>query len=123
MQNVNPKKLRAELKDYLDLASGEPIRIQRRSGESYVLINEDNFSEMKNEIMSLQKRLLAMTEVVDKKAQEYQVGDRTRLKRLKKKEQMVKFYFTQSYSKELERIEDFILESTESIEQVEKFLD
>ncbi|MGB0453993.1 MAG: hypothetical protein ACPGJV_09790 [Bacteriovoracaceae bacterium] len=85
MQNVNPKKLRAELKDYLDLASGEPIRIQRRSGESYVLINEDDFSEMKNEIMSLQKRLLAMTEVVDKKVEEYQPGDRNRLKRLKKK--------------------------------------
>jgi ABC-type Na+ transport system ATPase subunit NatA len=50
-----------------------------------VLINEDDFSEMKNEIMSLQKRLLAMTEVVDKKVEEYQPGDRTRLKRLKKK--------------------------------------
>jgi len=35
---------------------------------------------------------------------------------------MAKFYFTQSYSKELERIEDFILESTESIVQVKKFL-
>lgn len=36
---------------------------------------------------------------------------------------MAKFYFTKNYSKELERIEDFILESTENIEQVEKFLD
>lgn len=36
---------------------------------------------------------------------------------------MTKFYFTKNYSKELERIEDFILESTESIELVEKFLD
>jgi len=35
---------------------------------------------------------------------------------------VVKFYFTKNYSKELERIEDFILESTESIEFVEKFL-
>jgi hypothetical protein len=36
---------------------------------------------------------------------------------------VAKFYFTKNYSKELERIEDFILESTENIEQVEKFLD
>ena len=30
MENTNPKKLRAELKDYLDMATNEPIRIQRR---------------------------------------------------------------------------------------------
>ena len=85
MQNVNPKKLRAELKDYLDLATKEPIRIQRRSGESFVLMNETVYSEMKNELISLQKRLLAMTEVVEGEVEEYRLGDRTRLKRFKEK--------------------------------------
>lgn len=85
MQNVNPKKLRAELKDYLDLASSEAIRIQRRSGESYILMNETNYAEMQNEIMSLQKRLLGMSEIVDGNTKEYKPKSGSRLKRFKKK--------------------------------------
>ena len=85
MQSTNPKKLRAELKDYLDLAGNEPIRIQRRSGESYVLIDERSYAEMQNEIMSLQRRLLGMSEVVEGKTKEYKTGNRSRLNRLKKK--------------------------------------
>ena len=55
MVSTNPKKLRAEMKDYLELAKNEPIRIQRRSGESYILINEDEYSKMQMEIMSFKK--------------------------------------------------------------------
>ena len=65
MENTNPKKFRAELKDYLDLAYKEPIRIQRRSGETFILMNEDEYSEMKNEILSLQRRLLSMTDILE----------------------------------------------------------
>ena len=64
MENTNPKKLRAELKDYLNLAADEPIRIQRRSGDTYILMNENLYSEMQREIMSLQRRLLSMSQVV-----------------------------------------------------------
>jgi len=85
MQNVNPKKLRAELRDYLDLASSEAIRIQRRSGESYVLMNEAKYSEMQNEIMSLQKRLLGMSEILDGNVEEHNPKNESRLKRFKKK--------------------------------------
>ncbi|MDO9183746.1 MAG: type II toxin-antitoxin system Phd/YefM family antitoxin [Bacteriovorax sp.] len=83
MESTSPKKLRAELKDYMDMATSEPIRIQRRSGENYVLMNEEKFAEMQNEITSLQRRLLAMSDIVDGKATEY-LGKDTRLKRLKK---------------------------------------
>lgn len=65
MESTNPKKLRAEMKDYLELAKNEPIRIQRRSGESYVLMNEEAYSKMQVEIMSLQRRLLAMSNILD----------------------------------------------------------
>ena len=65
MENTNPKKLRAEMKDYLELANSEPIRIQRRSGESYILINEEEYSKMQIEIMSLQRRLLSMSNILD----------------------------------------------------------
>lgn len=83
MESTSPKKLRAELKDYLDMAQSEPIRIQRRSGENYVLMNEDKFSEMQNEISSLQRRLLAMSDVVSGKTVELSSKD-ARLKRFKK---------------------------------------
>lgn len=83
MENTSPKKLRAELKDYLDLASSEPIRIQRRSGENYILMNENKYAELQNEISSLQRRLLGMSEIVDDKTKEYK-GKEDRLKRFKK---------------------------------------
>lgn len=83
MENTSPKKLRAELKDYLDMATNEPVRIQRRSGESYIIMNEDKFAEMQNEISSLQRRLLAMNDIADDKTSEYS-GKEARLKRFKK---------------------------------------
>lgn len=83
MESTSPKKLRAELKDYLDLAANEPIRIQRRSGENYILMNEDRYAELQNEISSLQRRLLAMNDIADGRTSEY-TGKEDRLKRFKK---------------------------------------
>lgn len=85
MQNTNPKALRAELKDYLDLAAKEPIRIQRRTGETLILLNESAYAALQNEIVSLQRRLLGMSEIVAGNTTEYKIGDRTRLNRLKKR--------------------------------------
>ncbi len=85
MDTTNPKKLRAELKDYLDLAVKEPIRIQRRTGESFVILNEATYSEMQNEIISLQRRLLGMSEAAEGKGFEYKPGDGSRSKRFRKK--------------------------------------
>lgn len=83
MNQTNPKKFRAELKDYLDMAAKEPVRIQRRSGENFILLNEAIYAEMQNEIMSLQRRLLGMSEAVSGKVTEYKPGDKSRLKRLR----------------------------------------
>jgi PHD/YefM family antitoxin component YafN of YafNO toxin-antitoxin module len=83
MESTSPKKLRAELKDYLDMAKTEPVRIQRRSGENYILMNEEVFQNIQNEISSLQRRLLGMSEIVDGKTTEY-TGKEARLKRFKK---------------------------------------
>jgi PHD/YefM family antitoxin component YafN of YafNO toxin-antitoxin module len=58
MESTTPKKLRSKLKEYLDLAKKEIIRIKRRSGQRYVLMNEDKFHELKTELHTLQKRLL-----------------------------------------------------------------
>ena len=85
MQNTNPRQLRAELKDYLDLAAKEPIRIQRRAGDSYILLKEDKYRELQNEIVSLQRRLLGMSQIVAGETEEYKIGDRSRLNRFKRK--------------------------------------
>jgi PHD/YefM family antitoxin component YafN of YafNO toxin-antitoxin module len=83
MESTSPKKFRAELKDYLDLAESEPIRIQRRSGENFILMNENKYAELQNEISSLQRRLLAMNDIANGKVSEY-TGKEDRLKRFKK---------------------------------------
>jgi len=85
MQSTNPKQLRAELRDYLELAAKEPVRIQRRTGQNFILMHEDRFNQMQSEIMSLQKRLLGMSEALSGNVTEYQVGNRKRLDRLKRK--------------------------------------
>ncbi len=82
MENTNPKKLRAEMKDYLELAKNEPIRIQRRSGETYILMNEEEYSKMQVEIMSLQRRLLSMSNILNGEVDELPSSDE-RLKRFK----------------------------------------
>ena len=81
MNQTNPKKLRAELKDYLDQAEKEPVRIQRRAGGSFVLMNETLFAEMQSEIFSLQRRLLGMSDALSGKTVEYKPGDKSRLAR------------------------------------------
>jgi PHD/YefM family antitoxin component YafN of YafNO toxin-antitoxin module len=83
MESTSPKKLRSELKDYLDVAANESIRTQRRSGENSVLMNENEYAELQNEISSLQRRSLAMNDVADGRASEYK-GKEDRLKRFKK---------------------------------------
>lgn len=85
MDTTNPKKLRAELKDYLDLAEKEPIRIQRRSGESFILIAENQYSDMQNEILALQRRLLGMSQAIEGQGKEYKPGSASRAKRFSKK--------------------------------------
>jgi len=65
------------------LAASEPIRIQRRSGENYILMNEDRYAELQNEISSLQRRKLAMNDIADGKVSEYN-GKEERLKRFRK---------------------------------------
>ncbi len=85
MRNTNPKQFRAELKDHLDLANSEPIRIQRRSGENFILLREEKYQALQEEIVSLQRRLLGMSHIVSGEVMEYKVGSRKRLDRLKKK--------------------------------------
>ena len=84
MQSANAKKFRAELKDYMDAAITEPVRINRRDGESFILMSETIYEDFRNEIQSLQRRLLGMNEILDGKTTEYDHHE-DRLERFKKK--------------------------------------
>lgn len=83
MESTNPKKLRAELADYLALATNEPVRIQRRTGECFILLSEDRYAEMQTELASLRGRLRGMSEALGEQGSIYKPGTRPRAKRTK----------------------------------------
>lgn len=84
MQSANAKKFRSELKDYMDAAVSEPVRINRRDGQSFILMSEQVYDEFRNEIQSLQRRLLGMSEIIDRKTTAMSRGE-DRTSRFKKK--------------------------------------
>ena len=84
MQSANAKKFRSELKDYMDAAIAEPVRINRRDGQSFILMSEEIYDGFRSEIQSLQRRLLGMSEIVDGKTKPI-VGGEDRTTRFKKK--------------------------------------
>ena len=70
MEKTSPKKLRARLKEFLDMAKKEAVRIERRSGQCFILLSEEKYNDLKTELNILQKRLLGKSHVdakVDKK--------------------------------------------------------
>jgi PHD/YefM family antitoxin component YafN of YafNO toxin-antitoxin module len=84
MQSANAKNFRSELKDYMDAAISEPVRISRRDGQSFILMSEEIYDGFRNEIQSLQRRLLGMAEIVDQKTNSMVRGE-DRSARFKKK--------------------------------------
>ncbi len=71
MRSANAKQFRSELKDYMDAAASEPVRINRRDGQSFILMSEQVYDQFRNEIQSLQRRLLGMSEIIDGKTKPF----------------------------------------------------
>ena len=65
MQNANANKFKSELKEYMDAAVSDPVRINRRDGQGFILMSEQLYDGFRNEVLSLQRRLLGMSEIVD----------------------------------------------------------
>jgi len=84
MRSANAKKFRAELKDYMNTAMGEPVRVSRRDGQSFILMSEKIYDDFRNEMQSLQRRLLGMHELFDGKTKPI-VRNEDRVARFKKK--------------------------------------
>ena len=46
------------MKFHLDIAAHEPVRVLRRSGEAYILVNEEQYSKLQQELVAMQRRLI-----------------------------------------------------------------
>ncbi len=57
MKTTTPKKLRSELKTYLDQATKEPIKVKRRSGKNFILISEERYLELTGAPLPMKKQL------------------------------------------------------------------
>ena len=84
MESTSPRSFRANLKDYMEMAEEKPIRIQKREGSACVLMAEEYYEGLLNEITSLQKSLLSANQVIKGETTEYKMGDKGRLQRFKK---------------------------------------
>lgn len=58
MITVNASDFRTRIKNFLDYAAREPIAIFKRSGETFVLVERQQYEESQKEILRLQKQLL-----------------------------------------------------------------
>ncbi len=84
MKSTSPRTFRANLKEYMDLAESKPIRIQKREGNACILMSEEYYEQLLNEVSSLQKSLLSANQAIKGEVTEYTIGDKSRLKRFKK---------------------------------------
>lgn len=54
MDRTNANDFRANLKEWLEAARKEPVKITRKSGEAFVLLNADVFEKMQLDLARLQ---------------------------------------------------------------------
>lgn len=73
-----------QLNDIFKEAKKKPVIIHsKKIGKSFILMNEQTFSGIINEISSLKNRVLGMSNIVDKNTVPYKMNDKTRLNRFK----------------------------------------
>jgi PHD/YefM family antitoxin component YafN of YafNO toxin-antitoxin module len=60
--NTNSRTFRTKLSEFFDKAIKKPISIARGS-DRFVLMNEEEYLALKEEVLSLQRNLLAMLDV------------------------------------------------------------
>ena len=53
MDKTNAQDFRTNLKEWLDLAEKEPIKVTRKSGEAVVIVNSEEFEKMQTELAHL----------------------------------------------------------------------
>ncbi len=64
--NTNSRTFRTKLSEFFNAAIKKPVSIIR-GGDRFILLNEEEYLNLKDEVASLQRSLLAMLEIRDRK--------------------------------------------------------
>jgi prevent-host-death family protein len=64
MERTNADDFRSNLKEWMESARHEPIKITRKTGEAFVLINADEFEKIQIELASLRGVAQGLSDVV-----------------------------------------------------------
>ena len=70
MDNTNSRTFRTKLSEFFDIATKKPVAIARGS-DRFVLMNENEYLNLKDEVLSLQRNLISMLEVRSGKSEEF----------------------------------------------------
>ncbi len=63
MDRTNANDFRANLKEWMEAARNEPVKITRKSGEAFVLLNADSFERMQLDLARLQGLTASLVDV------------------------------------------------------------
>jgi len=64
MDQTNANDFRMNLKEWMETARSEPVKITRKSGEAFILLNADNFEELQMELATLRGVVKGLTDAV-----------------------------------------------------------
>lgn len=64
MDKTNANNFRNSMKDWMEAARKEPVKITRKSGEAFVLVNADEFEKMQLELANLRGVAKGLTDVI-----------------------------------------------------------
>lgn len=64
MERTNADDFRTNLKTWMESARHEPIKITRKSGEAFVLINAEDFEKIQIELASLRGVAQGLSDVI-----------------------------------------------------------
>lgn len=64
MGRTNANDFRSNLKEWMEAARIEPIKITRKSGEAFILLNADEFEKMQIELANLRGVAQGLTDVI-----------------------------------------------------------
>ena len=74
MDRTNANDFRSNLKEWMETARSEPVKITRKSGEAFVLLNADIFEKMQLDLARLQGLTASLMDVTQRR-----VNDATEL--------------------------------------------
>ncbi len=64
MERTSANDFRSNLKEWMESARTEPIKITRKSGESFVLLNSDEFEKLQIELANLRGITQGLSDVI-----------------------------------------------------------